>query len=185
MPFVPSFALEDGRFGYREGVRASDAVGEREVYVKRGRDEVEKRAPIPQLTRLVFDTGFDAYIRANWDALKNGEKHVLDFMVPSRLTTIPLSVRQIEDGSVHGKATRRFRLELDAWYAFAIPSMEVTYDRETRVMLEYRGIGNVRTNAGKRLLVRLDFPISERTHEVSAEEISRARKEPLEGRCEL
>src|SRR5690606_21649441 len=86
MPFVPSFALEDGRFGYREGVRASDADGKREVYVQRSDSQAEKHAPIPQLTRLVFDTGFDAYIRANWDALKNGQKHMLDFMVPSRLT---------------------------------------------------------------------------------------------------
>lgn len=184
-PMVPSFALEDGRSGYREGVRASNVVGTREVYVQREHDQLEKRAPVPQAAHLVFDAGFDAYIRANWDALMDGKKRVLDFMIPSRLETIPLSVRQIEDGSLQGQATRRFRLELDTWYAFAIPSMEVSYDRETRAMLEYRGIGNVRTNAGKRLFVRLDFPISARTRDVHADEINRARKEPLQGRCEL
>lgn len=182
-PEAPSFELEDGRVGYREGVRTRmDA--HREVFVQRSSNQAEQHAPLVEKPGLVLDAGFDTFIRNRWDALGT-RKQNLDFLVPSRLGTVPFAVRQLDDGTLDGRPTRRFRLELNAWYSFAIPSIDVAYDRTTRALREYRGIANIRDSAGKNLTVRIDFPPEARTGNADRRSLDSANAAKLDGTCKL
>ena len=67
---APNFALDDGRDGYREGVRG--ARGARSVYVGQGGHPEDTRAlAVP--ADGVIDAGFDAAVRAHWAELMRGE----------------------------------------------------------------------------------------------------------------
>jgi hypothetical protein len=182
-PLAPSFELDDVRFGYREGVRAR-VDGQREIHIRRRTDEPEKVAVLDDTPGLVIDAGIDAYIKANWDALVDGQSRSMPFVVPSRLRTYVFRIARV-DGAARSADTRhRFRLEIDAWYAFAIDSIDMVYDAKTQRLSEYVGIANVRNQAGKSLVVRIDFP-PRRVHDVALAERDAALAAPLDGRCVL
>jgi hypothetical protein len=183
-PEAPSFELLDARIGYHEGVR-SQTGGSREVFFQRRANQAEQHAPLPDKADLVLDAGFDAFIRKRWDALIDGKKQTMNFLVPSRLSTIGFLVRRLDDGVIAGTPVRRFRLELNAWYSFAIPAMDVAYDAKTRLLREYKGIANIRDNAGKSLNVRIDFPPSARTSGIDPRAAQNADEVKLDGTCIL
>ena len=182
-PMAPSFELVDARLGYREGVRAVDG-GQREIHIRRRAEDLEKTAVLDDTPGLVIDAGIDAYIKANWDALVGGDVRTMPFVVPSRLRTYPFRISRV-DGAARGDvALHRFRLELDAWYAFAIDAIDMVYDAQTHVLREYVGIANVRNDGGKSLVVRIEFP-PQRMRDVAIAERDAARVAPLDGRCVL
>jgi len=180
---APGFELDDGRSAYREGVRMVDG-GQREVFVRARNGGVEKQATLDPQRNVVIDTGFDAFIRDRWDSLKPGARETLDFLVPSQLDTIELVVRRLEDDELAGTPVRRYRLELMAWYAFAVPAIDIAYDADTRLLREYKGIANIRDNSGRNLDVRIEFP---RTPAAAsdAESLASADRVALDGRCRL
>ena len=50
---------------------------------------------------------------------------------------------------IDGMSVQRFRLELDSWFGFALPSIHMAYASDTRALREYSGISNIRdTMAG-------------------------------------
>ena len=63
----------------------------------------------------------------------------------------------MEDDLIDGSSVRRFLLQLDAWYAFAIPSISIAYSRDSKTILEYQGASNIRDHNGKSLNVRITF----------------------------
>jgi hypothetical protein len=179
---APDFALEDGRSAYREGVRHVDGA-HREVFVRPRDGGAERRAALAAGPDTVIDAGFDAFIRAHWDALAPHEEIGLDFLVPSRLGTIGFVARRLADDALDGRPVRRFRLELGAWYAFATPAIDVAYDADTRRLREYRGIANIRDDHGRNLTVRIDFPRAAADSDARA--FDTALGAPLDGRCTL
>ena len=154
---APSFVLEDARSGYREGVR-EDGPGQREVFVRAGADERERSAPVAGLPGLVVDAGFDSFLRKHWTSLAAGQPQRFEFLLPSRLQAYPFSLSQSGEDLIDGTPVRRFRLQLDAWYAFAVPAISLAYERDTKRIREYTGVSNIRNAAGKSLKVRIEFP---------------------------
>lgn len=182
-PLAPSFTLEDARFGYREGVRAGTGA-EREIYVRRRSADIEKNASLNDTPGLVIDAGIDAYIKANWDALIAGNTRSMPFVVPSRLRTYTFRIKRVDGAARATDTTHRFRLELNAWYAFAISSIDMIYDARTHLLREYVGIANVRNDAGAPLTVRIDFPAARR-FAVDSSERDAALDAALDGHCVL
>lgn len=48
----------------------------------------EKSAPLPEVSGLVIDSGFDEFIRSNWHALMISDALSRQFLVPSRLQAL-------------------------------------------------------------------------------------------------
>lgn len=180
---APSFTLEDARTGYREGVRDGTG-GSREVFTRPAQGHLEKSAPLKSAADLVVDAGFDSFIREHWDALATGAPQHVEFLVPSRLRTYPFTLSLVDDELMDGKPMRRFLLQLDTWYGFAISSIVLIYAADTRTIREYRGIANVRDSTGKSLDVRIEFP-GERTTTGESAPLSDARTARLDGACVL
>lgn len=182
-PQAPWFELEDQRFGYREGVRA-DNDGRRSVYVQRRADDPERNAAVLEQAGLVIDAGIDAFIHAHWHALTTGTAQTMEFLVPSRLRTFRFQVSRVDGAASDRAGTERFRLEIDAWFAFLVPAIDMVYDADARTLLEYFGIANVRDANGRSLNVHIEFPAAARMP-ASAADVVEAAHAPLDGRCRL
>ncbi|MBK8284583.1 MAG: hypothetical protein IPK97_06665 [Ahniella sp.] len=151
--FAPEFELSDARSGYREGLRGAGASAE--VFVQSKRGATAETAALARTPTVVADAGFDEYLLEKWEGLAAGESLRFDFLVPSERKAIGFKVRDVsEPGSPFIVA----RLSLGSWLAFLAPSLDAHYDRQTRRLVRYEGLSNLRDGEGKNYLVRIDFP---------------------------
>lgn len=177
-PTRPDFTLEDGRDGYREGVRGGS--GERSVFVRApGGEERSRRLETP--ADGVIDAGFDAAVRRHWPALWRGEAVSLQFLVPSRKRFYPVRVQRVASLERDGVPAERLRMRLDAWFAFAVPDVTLVYSRDEPRLLEFDGTSNVRDQRGRYPHVRIIFDSV--TQAATAQEVADARALPLNGGC--
>ena len=181
---APLFELDDARYGYREGVRL-DASGKREVFVRRKSGQPEQNATVPMMPGLVVDAGFDRFIVAHWDSLLAGEQHKVEFLLPSRLRTYSFVLTPTGASKIDGTPVQRFRLELDSWFSFALPAINMAYASDTKALREYSGISNIRDNEGKNLKVRIEFPPTARLQNADAQALAAAEGASLDGQCRL
>jgi hypothetical protein len=181
---APLFELVDNRFGYREGVRIA-ANGKREVFVRRSHRQPEQTALLESVPQLVIDAGFDAFILRQWDELVAGKGQAVEFLLPSRLRSYAFVVSRLGSERIDGVAVQRFRLQLDAWFGFALPSIEMAYDSKTRAIREYTGVSNIRDSKGNNLRVRIEFPPAARSLDSDPMMMAAAAAAELDGQCEL
>jgi hypothetical protein len=178
-PQAPDFQLDDGRTGYREGVRHRG--GAREVFVRKRSGAAEQSARLDSTPLPVIDAGFDAYIRSHWDAPAQGG---VPFVLPSRLGTLNISIKRLADTRIDGRAARQYRLSLASWVGFALPHTDVAYDAQTRDLLRFIGMANIRGNDGDSVRARIVFDPA-RAHAATAGDLDAARRAPLDGRCPI
>lgn len=170
-PSAPSFLLEDARSGYREGAERT-ADGLRVAWTAPGEDEAAAVLPPGP---LVADAGFDEWVRAAWEPLAQGRTLSMQFLVPSRLRAYRFDVAPVDAGD---PGLRAFRLRLGGWLGWLVPSIEVAYDAETRRLVRFVGLSNLRDDAGEApLKVRIEFP--EPPTAVEPALFERALAEPL------
>lgn len=175
---APDFALADGRDGYREGVRGEPAS--RTVFVQRpGRAVDALSLAVP--ANGVIDAGFDAAVRAHWDALMRGDPLRLQFLVPSRQRFFPVRVERSASVDWHGGPAEMLRMRLDSWLGAVVPDVQLVYGREDRRLLQFTGTGNVRDARGRNPQVRIAFAAPPAA--ATAQEVAQALALPLDGRC--
>lgn len=152
---APEFAFEDARLGYGEGLRRS--IGVEQVWVREG--GAERSAPVEGDARLVADAGFDEFIRDNWTPLVSGQSVPLRFAVPSRLQTLGFKVNRQGSGELAGEPAETFRLRLGGLLGWIAPHIDVAYGRDSRRLLMFEGLSNLRTDDGRsQLVARIEFP---------------------------
>lgn len=158
-PLAPAFQFEDARLGYREGLRAGTNGGGRELWVRPSPDEPERSAALAPAEALVVDAGFDEFVRRRWDALLTGKPVPLRFAVPSRLDTYDFTVRRRGSTELAGEPAEVFRLRLGGLLGWLAPHIDVAYGRDSRRLLRFEGLSNLRDDAGEDpLQARIDFP---------------------------
>lgn len=170
----PDLVYEDAREDFHESVKA---VGNRiEIRVKRaGAAEDARTIDVPK--GAVIDAGFDPYIRSHWASLDTGVS--VPYLVPSRFRFYDIRIT----GGRTTQGQRQLAMKLDAWYAFAAPTITVTYGADDHRILRYEGKGTVRNANGKSSDVRIDFPPSGRTTGLPSSALDDALKAPLAKAC--
>ena len=154
---APAFEFVDARLGYREGLRRGAGTGE--LWVRAGAAARERSAPVAAGEALVADAGFDEFIRRRWQPLLAGKPVPLQFAVPSRLDAYDFTVRRRGAGEVAGEPAEFFRLRLGGLLGWLAPHIDVAYGRESRRLLRFEGLSNLRDDRGEEpLLARIDFP---------------------------
>jgi hypothetical protein len=173
----PDFSFIDARNGDAEGVRSNG--GARSVYAKRGAaGEVAK--PLPETKDGVIDAGFDVYVRTHWDSVgKRGDG--IPFLLPGRFAFY--NVRLVDGQTSNG--VRRMTMKLDAWYAFAAPTVVLSYSTTDRTLRRFEGMGSIRGENGKLRLVRIEFPPDKREGNVADAAVDQALATKLDGRCSI
>lgn len=181
-PWLPDFEMVDQRLGYREGLD-----GDREqlsVFVQEDAEAEVERAPIDEVpVDLVADAGFDAFVRDNWEALSKGDPLSFHFLVPSRLDYMSFKVKLLRDEELEGRPVRVFRLALGGLLGLIVPGIDVTYDRDQRLLMRFEGLTNVRDAEGDNYVARIDFPITSRVSESTSTALDAAREAPLVSAC--
>jgi hypothetical protein len=173
-PTRPDVQYDDARSGLHETVRATG--GKLEIHVVR-RDDGDRTKTIDVPAGAVIDAGFDPYIHAHWDALDAGA--TVPFLVASRFRFFDVKIM----GGKVANGQRHLVMKLDAWYAFAAPTIEMTYGAKDRRLLRYEGMGTVRNAKGKGIDVRIDFPVSGRDLDLPSSAVDDVLKAPLDGHC--
>lgn len=174
---TPDFDFLDARDGYREGVR-SPGRG-REVYLQTNSQSPIESQPLTVPPGAVIDAGFDAFVRNHWPAIAQGDPVKVRFLIPSRQEYFNFKIADVRDAVVDGRPVRRLRMKLAAWYGFAVPSLELAYERDGSRLVEFQGIGTIRDAQGRQMDVRIDFPASQRSDSPSQAEIEQAKARPL------
>lgn len=178
---APDFDFIDGRDGHREGIRTRGS--QREVYFQDTKKSAVRAKPLPDNPAGVIDAGFDVFVRAHWSELSTDCSPEAPFLLPSRLAFLAFKISGGRKTLWNGRPVLRLRMGVDAWYAFALPSIDLVYDWRDRRLLEYAGIGNIRDGHGRNQNVRIEFPDRARTSQVAPDEVRQAATRPLTGRC--
>lgn len=159
---APEFSLEDARLGYGEGLRRSG--GSQSVWVRAGQGAAERSAPLEATAaRLVADAGFDEFIRSQWQPLLAGKSVPLRFAVPARLASLGFKVNRVGATRFGGEPAELFRLRLGGVLGWIAPHIDVVYGRDSRRLLRFEGLSNLREDDGKsQLVTRIEFPAAAR-----------------------
>lgn len=157
-PVRPDFHLTDERSGYEEGLEALADGGVRVFHRPVGADRLRNDRIEPP-AELVADAGFDIQIAREFERLRNGERIEMPFLVPSRGEWYRFRARPLRETEVLGEPALVIRMELSGWVGRMLTqSIDVSYHRDTRALLRYEGISNIRDGNGDSLRVRIDFP---------------------------
>ncbi len=151
----PEFAFEDRRSGHREGLRRASTPT---LFFQAPGGSKERMARIDK-SGFVADAGFDEFIRRQWAGLIAGRTVPLEFALPSRLRSLPFTVRREGQAVIAGEKAWVFRLKLDGLLGLVAPSIDVSYGQASQRLLRFQGLSNLRDDAGKsQLVARIDFP---------------------------
>ena len=178
-PSAPDFEFHDARDGYARACAARrQARG-----VCPGRTGAKVRSKHWPAGQRVIDAGFDAFVRSN-GLLARGEKVTASFLLPSRQAFLGVGIRKIEAPTgAQSKGQLRLRMNLDAWYGFAVPQTTLTYLADDRWLLRFEGIGTIRDAQGRNQEVRIEFPPRLRVASAPRADLDAALKAPLQGQC--
>jgi hypothetical protein len=181
-PQAPDFAFDDGRTGFQEGVRSDGS--KRIVYVRERRGAKESSVMLKTSPMPVIDAGFDAYIRSHWEDLGKNGSDTIPFVIPSRLGTLSFKVKRMGNAQIGGRDARTYQLGLASWIGFALPHIDVAYDTQTRELLRFSGIANVRGSDGDNVKARIAFDPG-KDKQVDRSDLDAARKMTLDGQCQI
>ncbi len=107
-------------------------------------------------TGVVVDAGFDNFLRSNWEALDRGERVKFPFLLPGRDKPLPMSAeRSSKDCTPELLCVE---VKLSSWFLAALTSpIELSYSRDSRRLMRYRGISNLRGPDGDSQMVDIRY----------------------------
>jgi hypothetical protein len=114
-------------------------------------------------------------VERNWDRLLRGDRVVAELLIPQRLRCLRFSLVKTEEWSLDGEPV----VTIDM--AFTNPlirllagALRFTYHREHRLMVRFEGKSRLVDQTGKNYVVRVDFPLAERSGWGSGEQAKAA-----------
>lgn len=110
---------------------------------------------------VVVDAGFDHYVRMRWDELSSGTAVQFPFLVVGR--DKPLNMRAQMESSMSCPESRLcLSVTLDNWlFAALIDPIRLQYDQDSRRLLQFRGVSNLRDDDGKSQQVTIQYRYQE------------------------
>ena len=143
LPATTDFDLQDSRSDYRE-----QAILNQEDWTlsRTENGQTERNTPGKPKYQAVVDAGFDEFVRQHWDTLLAGDTVPFSFAVPARLDWIDFRLipRKVTDTTLTVEMKLKSRM-----LAWLLDPIRLTYDRDTRRLLTYRGLTNIRDANGE------------------------------------
>ncbi|MES1945789.1 hypothetical protein C84B14_00530 [Salinisphaera sp. C84B14] len=153
---VPTYTLEIPASGYQEGIR--HANGQWTMFRRESSDAQEQTKTFTIEPPMAADSGFDPLVRERFDALTAGKTIAFNFAAAGRQAVVKLRAKQTGTTTFEGSEAVVFDAELDMFLVnFFVDSLKLTYDPESKRLLEYRGIGNMHNDAGEVYPVRVTY----------------------------
>ncbi|HYQ21956.1 hypothetical protein [Stenotrophomonas sp.] len=149
------YQLQDGRSG--QAARVAVEGSQIRINWKESSGEPERQARLALPPGAVIDAGFDAAVRAHWQALMQGDEVRLPFLVPARQRFYPVRVRRSAAVRWQGVPAQAIEVRLDTWYGAVAPRLSLVYADADRRLLEFRGTSNLRDAGGSYPIVTVRF----------------------------
>jgi hypothetical protein len=153
---TPTFRTEDYRNGYLEGAEArGDSV---RLYWRKnyGSPLNEKTILIPGPAAV--DAGFNNFIQNNWNDLLQGNKRRFNFGAPFALDYFGFRVYKTDEKVVGDRRQVVMQCEIDSFFLrLFITPIVLTYDVESKRLVEYSGISNINNDNGKSYFVTIQY----------------------------
>ncbi|TDG11910.1 hypothetical protein E2F43_16215 [Seongchinamella unica] len=188
-----AYSVEDGELRYREIHRCS-SEGDRctveyenpegELFARKVVDYQDSlQAPSLEMRDLrhgetltvaggneagvVIDAGFDHYVRLRWEQLVSGETVRFAFLVVGRQQPLDMvASKAAAESCAQGRMC--FRVALDNWLlSRLVAPIWLEYDAQSRRLLQFRGVSNIRDAQGRSQQVRIDYRYPESSPEGS------------------
>lgn len=155
---APAFSFHDARHDYREGLQWQDGKASL-WYSEAG---VRKSKPLSASPNLVADAGFDEFIRSRWSALSENNRQSLKFALPSRLGSYSFTLQNAGNQVYRNEPAQAFSLGLAGLLGLVGPDIEVLYSSDSRRLLRFKGISNIRDDAGEAQIdAVIEFPLQD------------------------
>ena len=139
--YIPIYSLQLAADDYREGITRVDA-GSVEAY-KASSDKGRRTATLRRVSPMAADCGFQAFLIDHLDAIVAGKSVAFTLAVAGQLDNYKFRARKSGEVEFEGKRALRIRIEPDSMLRFLVAPLELTYDPETKRLLEYVGVANV------------------------------------------
>jgi len=176
---APEFSFNDVRFNYQEGLRWQK--DRPELWFVRKAQRQQK--VLGNSDALVADAGFDVFVKNQWPALSAARRQNLQFAVPSRLTSYDFTLQRINSLPFNKEPAQSFKLSIDGWLGFIAPNIELTYSRNSKRLLRFKGLSNILDDQGEKPVnAIIEFPLLDQI--VSAKEKQQAQAILLKS-CQL
>lgn len=145
-PAAPEFSFHDKRHNYYEQARYNDD-GSLTLILKEDNDSQSQKIQAGDLPdNLIIDAGFDEFVRRHWQSLLSGQTVSFSFASVARLDLISFRLKKIADDDQKLVLSMRLESRLLAWL---LDPIELTYDRNNRNLLRYRGLSNIMDTNGE------------------------------------
>lgn len=152
---MPDFHLVNSENGHVEGARGG--VDQLKVHFRQLSDSSVLEAFVETPANGIVDAGFDHFIEQNWTLLVNGELLEREFLIPSQLEFYTFRIGRTQTERPNEVA---FKLGIKSiLLQIFVPPVLVYYDEQTRSLLRYEGISNLRNSDGENFDVRIEFRV--------------------------
>ncbi len=153
---VPTYTLKILADGYSEGIRHDGNTWT--MFRKESADAKEQTKTFKIEPTMAADSGFNTLVQQNFDTLESGKTVPFKFAAAGRQAVINLKASKTGTTEFEGKQAVVFNAELDMFLVnFFVDSLKLTYDPDSKHLLEYRGIGNMHDASGKVYPVRVTY----------------------------
>jgi hypothetical protein len=113
--------------------------------------------PESEEENLVVDAGFDNYVRSIWEQVESGESVRFAFLVAGFKKPLNMRAELDTSGDCH-RTELCLEINLDSWFlGMLVPPIELSYSRESRRLLRYSGVSNIKSESGGSLKVDIYY----------------------------
>ena len=140
-PYVPLYTLSLPGVGYAEGI-SKVGPGGVEMF-KESREGGRQIGTVPKLQEMAADSGFHSYLYQHMPELVAGKTLKFQFAVAGQLESYSFRARKTGDTQFEGKPAIQLKVDPDSLLRYLVDPLILTYDPQSRRLLEYRGISNV------------------------------------------
>ncbi len=140
-PYVPVYTLSLPGVGYSEGISKVGPDGV-EMF-KESREKGRQTGTVPKAGQMAADSGFHSYLYQHMPDLVAGKTLKFQFAVAGQLDSYSFRARKTGDTLFEGKPAIQLKVDPDSLLRYVVDPLLLTYDPQSRRLLEYRGISNV------------------------------------------
>jgi hypothetical protein len=156
-PYIPVYTLTLPGAGYTEGISQVAADGVQ--MFKQSDGHPRQTGRVDKHEQMAADSGFHSYLYDHMPELVAGQTLKFQFAVAGQLDCYAFRARQIGEVPFDGQPAIQLKVEPDSLLRYLVQPLILTYDPQSRRLLEYRGISNVINPAtGKPYNIRIAYP---------------------------
>ena len=139
-PYIPVFHSKFPGEKYEEAVANLTATV---IELEKSFEGKQQKAQLERQPGMVADAGFNSYIVDHLTDLAAGKTAQFAFVVAGQLDKYSFRLKKAGDGTLDGHPVLKIKGEPDSFLRYLVSPLLITYDLQTKSLVEYRGTSNL------------------------------------------